>query len=111
MRDRHGWNLTIGAKILVDRTNYGRFPEIIRYYRTLGADSIALREVQGANHAEAGEEREIGLREDGRHEVRHQASERDADPALLFFARALSGTHGAITPTRHCYNAEVEVGG
>ncbi|HUZ23937.1 MAG TPA: radical SAM protein [Streptosporangiaceae bacterium] len=105
MRDRHGWSLTIGAKILVDRISYGRLPEIIRYYRTLGADSVALREVQGANHGEAGEEREIGLRENERHEVRRQASERDADPALLFFARALSGTHGAITPTRHCYNA------
>jgi MoaA/NifB/PqqE/SkfB family radical SAM enzyme len=50
MRDRHGWSLTIGAKILVDRINYGRLPQIIRYYRILGADSVALREVQGANH-------------------------------------------------------------
>lgn len=30
MRDRHGWSLTIGAKILVDRINYGRLTEIIR---------------------------------------------------------------------------------
>jgi MoaA/NifB/PqqE/SkfB family radical SAM enzyme len=105
MRDRHGWGLTIGAKILVDRINYGRLPEIIRYYRALGADSVALREVQGVNHGEAGEEREIGLGEDERHEVGRLASERGADRALVFFARALSGTHGVIRPTRHCYNA------
>jgi MoaA/NifB/PqqE/SkfB family radical SAM enzyme len=105
MRDLHGWSLTIGAKILVDRINHCRLPEIIRHYRTLGADSVALREVQGANHGEAGEEREIGLREDERHEVARQASERNADPALIFFAQALSGTHSAISPTRHCYNA------
>jgi MoaA/NifB/PqqE/SkfB family radical SAM enzyme len=105
MRDLHGWNLTIGAKILVDRINCGRLPEIIRYYRTLGADSVALREVQGANHGEAREEREISLSEDERHEIGRQASERNADPALLFFAQALCGTHAAISPTRHCYNA------
>jgi MoaA/NifB/PqqE/SkfB family radical SAM enzyme len=105
MRDLHDWNLTIGAKILVDRINYGRLPEIIRYYRTLGADSVALREVQGANHGEAGEKRDLGLRDDERREVGRKASERNADPALLFFAQALSGTHGAISPTRHCYNA------
>jgi len=105
MRDRHGWKLTIGAKILVDQINYSRLPQIIRYYRTLGTDSVALREVQGASHGEAGQERPIGLRDDHRQEICRQASEPDADPALLFFARALAGTHNPIRPTRHCYNA------
>lgn len=105
MRDRHGWKLAIGAKILVDRINYRRLPDIIRHYRALGADSVALREVQGANHGEASQERDIGLREHERQEVRRQASRQDADPALLFFARALTATHAAIPPTRHCYNA------
>jgi MoaA/NifB/PqqE/SkfB family radical SAM enzyme len=105
MRDRHGWKLTIGAKILVDRINYSRLPEIIRYYRALGTDSVALREVQGANHGETGQERPIGLRDDQRQEVCRQASDKSADPALMFFARALTGTHNPIRPTRHCYNA------
>jgi molybdenum cofactor biosynthesis enzyme MoaA len=105
MRDRHGWTLTIGAKILVDQINYTRLPEIIRYYRALGADSVALREVQGVNHGESSEERAIGLREDQRREVCRQASHTRADPALQFFARALTGTHRPVTPTRHCYNA------
>ena len=73
MRDRQGWRLAIGVKILVDTINYGRLPEIIRYYRALGVDSVALREVQGANHGAAGQEREIGLSEDERHEVGRQA--------------------------------------
>jgi len=105
MRDRHSWKLAIGAKILVDQINYRRLPQIIRYYRSLGTDSVALREVQGASHGEAGQERPIGLRDDHRQEVCRQASEPDADPALLFFARALTGTHNPIRPTRHCYNA------
>lgn len=105
MRDRHGWKLTIGAKILVDRINYRRLPQIIRYYRALGTDSVALREVQGTGHGEAHQERPIGLTDDQRQEVRRQASDPNADPALLFFARALTGTHKPIPPTRHCYNA------
>jgi molybdenum cofactor biosynthesis enzyme MoaA len=105
MRDRHGWNLAIGAKILVDQINYSRLPQIIRYYRALGTDSVALREVQGASHGEAGQERPIGLRDDQQQAVCRQASEPDADPALLFFARALTGTRNTIRPTRHCYNA------
>jgi MoaA/NifB/PqqE/SkfB family radical SAM enzyme len=96
MRDRYGWKLAIGAKILVDQINYSRLPQIIRHYRSLGVDSVALREVQGAPHGEAGRERPIGLRDDQREEVRRQASEPDTDPALVFFARALAGTHGPI---------------
>jgi MoaA/NifB/PqqE/SkfB family radical SAM enzyme len=105
MRARFGWTLAIGAKILVDQINYSRLPQIIRYYRALGVDSVALREVQGATHGEAGQERPIGLHDHQRQEVRRQASEPDADPALVYFARALAGTHGPIRPTRHCYNA------
>ena len=52
-----------------------------------------------------GQERPIGLRDDQRLEVCRQASDRNADPALLFFARALTGIHNPIRPTRHCYNA------
>jgi hypothetical protein len=92
MRDRHGWKLTIGAKILVDQINYSRLPQIIRYYRALGTDSVALREVQGASHGQAGQERPIGLRDEQRQEIRRQATDPDADPALLFFAHALTGT-------------------
>lgn len=105
MRDRYGWTLAIGTKILVDQINYSRLPQIIRYYRALGPDSVALREVQGADHGVIGQERPIGLRDDQRQEVCRQASELDADPALQYFARALTGTHGPIRPTRHCYNA------
>jgi sulfatase maturation enzyme AslB (radical SAM superfamily) len=103
-RDRHGWDLVIGAKILVDRHNFSRLGKIITYYRGLGADSVALREVQGASHKD-GAERDIELREDQRREVCRQACGKDADPALILFARALSGTRGPLPVTRHCYNA------
>jgi molybdenum cofactor biosynthesis enzyme MoaA len=105
MRDRHGWNLIIDAKILVGQINYRRLPQIIRYYRALGTDSVALREVQGTGHGEAGQERSIGLPDDQRQEVCRQASAPNADPALPLFARVLTATHTPITPTRHCYNA------
>jgi molybdenum cofactor biosynthesis enzyme MoaA len=104
MRDRHGWKLTIGAKILVDQINYRRLPQIIGYYRSLGTDTVALREVQGTTHGD-GPERPISLTHDQRAEVCRQAADTSADPALLFFARALTGTHAPIRPTRHCYNA------
>jgi MoaA/NifB/PqqE/SkfB family radical SAM enzyme len=105
MRDRHGWKLTIGAKILVDQINYRQLPQIIRYYRALGTDSVALRQVQGAGHGDGAQERPISLTDDQRQDVCRQASDTNADPALLFFARALTGTRNPITPTRHCYNA------
>ena len=48
MRDLHDWNLTIGAKILVDQDQLlpasGGYPVL----PNSGADSVALREVQGA---------------------------------------------------------------
>jgi hypothetical protein len=66
MRNRHGWKPTIGAKILVDRINYRRLSQIIRYYRALWTDSVALREVQGTGHGDSGPERPIGLTDDQR---------------------------------------------
>jgi len=104
-RDSHSWDLTIGVKILVDRNNFNRLPQIIRYYRELGADSVALREVQGSGHGSGSTHRPIQLLGREREQVRRQASAVGADPALILFARALSGTHGILPVTRHCYNA------
>ncbi len=107
LRDQHGMDLTLNAKVMVDANNYLIIPRVVRFYRDLGVDTVGLREVQDFNYGGEGQRQvSVELTAAQRQELCEViASSEYKDPSLQGFA--LSVGQKAVKPmvTQHCYNA------
>jgi MoaA/NifB/PqqE/SkfB family radical SAM enzyme len=107
IKDKLGLGTCITAKILVDRYNYSRLPQIVSFYRSLGVDSIGIREVQDYNYGGDGKRLEsVELTDQQRDILAKIIVESGADdPVLLSFLQAMKSKGSRPAITDHCYNA------
>jgi MoaA/NifB/PqqE/SkfB family radical SAM enzyme len=105
-RDDHDLNLTIMAKILVDRHNYPYLSDIVKFYHDIGAP-VSLRAVQDFNYGtdDARPQSVELLAEEKREAVRLIRESPYQHQVLRNFASLLMVQQARPTPTEQCYNA------
>ncbi len=107
LRDQHEMGLTLNAKVMVDTKNYRRAPQIVRFYRDLGVDTVGLREVQDYNYGGEGQRQtSVELTDAQRQELCDViVSSEYQDSSLQSFALSVSRKAAKPMVTQHCYNA------
>lgn len=107
LKNKHGLDVTVTGKILVDTHNYKRLPEIVRFYRELGLDAVGLREVQDYNYGGAGQRPvSVELTKEQKAELAEIVSASSfQDKSLTNFARTVERSLVKPMITKHCFNA------
>lgn len=107
LRDQEQLDLMIAIKIMVDAKNYRRLPDIVRFYREMGVDSVGLREVQDFNYGGEGQRAvSVELTSEQKRELCEVISVSDyKDPSLESFAKVVNQKVSAPVITSHCFNA------
>jgi len=107
IRDYEGLELTLTAKLIVDANNYRTVPQIVRFYRELGVDSVGLRLVQDYNYGGEGQRPvSVELTKEQKQELSDIIATSDyKDSSLNSFGRVVTKSTRKPATTPHCYNA------
>ena len=108
LKEKNGFNLTFGVKILVDRNNYKYLEEIVNFYQNLGLDTVGLRMVQDYNYGGIGSRKNsVELLPEQKEEIYQKINSLNKKNTLLYnFSKTLNyNAEVDNIITDHCYNA------